>query len=622
MQKNSQFYSLIAASVLVSLLEFFSLADIHLPDSFRIPLLFLLVAAIGHKILWRGCIALATLDFKSINALMLIAVAGASYLGKYEEAAVVIVLYALAEKLEDIGIEKSKSALSALVKKMPKTAHLKGSGQIVPIEDVIIGDIIMVKPGGTIPLDGIVIEGSSYVDESTITGEPIPKDKSSGDFVFAGTLNRLGYLEIKATKTASDTTFAKIQELTAQAEKFKAKTQKFIETFSEYYTPCVILLALLLVLIPTLLFNRPFEEWLLRGLTLIVISCPCALVISTPVSIYSAMGNASKHGALIKGGRFLESIGQIKAIALDKTRTLTLGKPSVSDIVTFGKYSKEHLLACIAGAEILSEHPLAQSIVEEAKAGQLEPHRMEQFKSVTGKGIKVECLVCSEPHRCIGKLAFILEEHEVPQKVIDEVDKLQAQGKTTVIIASHTEVEGLIALSDTLRSDSLALINELKRLRIVPVMLTGDHLIPSQVISNQLGIDEVMHELLPEDKARAIKDLLSRYRSVAMVGDGINDAPALALSSVGISMSSLGSDTALESASIIILNNNLNVIPFLVRLGRRTIKTIQINTGLAITVKALFITLALFGLTNLASAIFADVGVTLIVILISLRLLK
>jgi Cd2+/Zn2+-exporting ATPase len=593
-----------------------------LPYFIEIPLFLAIILGIGYKTLWHGLKALLQLNFKSINALMLIAVIGAFYLGKYEEAAVVIVLYTLAEKLEDLGIEKSQSALGVLIEKMPKVVSIKGKQDPILLTDVQVGDILIIKPSDMIALDGKVVAGSSYVDESTITGEPVPQDKYEGDSVYAGTLNKQGYLEIEIQKRSQDTTFAKIKELTFQATKVKAHTQKFIETFSQYYTPAVILLAFLWVAIPTLFFGQPFDAWLLRGLALIVIACPCALVISTPISIYSAIGNASTQGALIKGGRFIEAIGQIKAIALDKTRTLTYGLPIVTDILPFGNNSKDQLLECAAGVEIFSEHPLAQSIVEAAKRGQLSPHEVENFQSFMGKGVKADCLVCNDKHHCIGKLPFILEEHTVPQEIIDEIDLLQQQGKTSIVIATHQEIEGVIALTDQIRPESQPLIKGLKQLGITPIMLTGDHYAPAQVVAQTLGINEVKAGLLPEGKAAAIKELVTQYQSVAMVGDGVNDAPALALSSVGITLGSLGSDTALEAASIIILHDRLDVIPFLIRLGRRTIQTIQFNTALAISIKLIFIGLALFGMTNLALAIFADVGVTILVVLISLRLLK
>lgn len=622
MIKDPKLIWLLLVCILVAILELFSLGGIHLPRNIQIPLILAVILGVGYKTLWHGLQALLSLDFKSIQALMLIAEVGALYLGKYEEAAIIIVLYTLAEKLEGIGIEKSQSALGALVEKMPKEVTLKKGNVQVSLDSVKLGDVIVIKPSDMIALDGTVVSGSSYVDESTITGEPIPKDKLVGDSVFAGTLNKLGVLEIEVTKTSKDTTFSKIQELTFQATQVKAQTQKFIETFSQYYTPAVILLAFLLVAIPTLILGQPFDSWLLRGLSLIVIACPCALVISTPISIYSAIGNASTRGALIKGGRYLEAIGQIKAIALDKTRTLTYGQPIVTDILPFGKTSKEELLACAAGIEIFSEHPLAQSIVEAAKNEKINVHTATNFQSVVGKGAKADCLVCKDMHHCVGKLSFILEEHPVPPEFIREVERLQIQGKTAIVVATHQEVKGVIALSDQVRSESKGLIEGLELLNIKPVMLTGDNLSSAELVAKELGITDIKAELLPEDKAKAIQELLLEYDSVAMLGDGVNDAPALALSNVGISISSLGSDTALEAASIIILNDRLDVIPFLVQLGRKTIRTIKFNTALAIAVKLVFIALALVGMSQLALAIFADVGVTLIVIAISLRLLK
>lgn len=621
MWHDSKFVWLLFATLVVGTLEFLSLAGIRMPHNIEVPFFFFFILLIGYQTLWHGLQALVTLNFKSINALMLIAVTGAWYLGKYEEAAVVIVLYTLAEKLEDIGIEKSQSALNSLIAKMPKFVFLKNQTQVA-VDAVKVGDIIVIKPGEMIPLDGKVVSGVSFVDESSITGEPIPQEKFVEDAVYAGTLNKQGYLEVEVSKTAQNTTFAKIQELTFHATQVKAPTQQFIEKFSQYYTPFVILLALGWILVPTLLLGYPLDGWLSRGLALIVIACPCALVISTPVSIYSALGNASKQGALIKGGKYLEAIGQIKAIALDKTRTLTYGRPIVSDVIPYGKGSREHVLECAAGIEIFSEHPLAQSIVEAAKKENLTLHPVENFKSFMGKGAKADCLVCTEKHHCLGKLPFILEEHTVPQTVIDKVEMLLSQGKTAVVIATHQEIEGVIALTDEIRPESERLIRGLKQLDIKPILLTGDHPSPAQVVADQLGIQEVRAELLPEQKAAIVKELLQKYQSVAMVGDGINDAPALALSNVGITIGSLGSDTAIEAASIVILNDRLDVIPYLVKLGRKTLQTIRFNIGLAIAIKFLFIALALVGMSNLALAIFADVGVTLIVILISLRLLN
>nr|WP_176454819.1 cation-translocating P-type ATPase [Criblamydia sequanensis]CDR35297.1 Cadmium-translocating P-type ATPase [Criblamydia sequanensis CRIB-18] len=622
LSKDTKFRWLILSLVLVAIFEVLSLSGWDLPHVIAIPLFLSIILFIGHQTLLEGFQALFQLNFKSINFLMTIAVIGAFYLEKYEEAAIVIVLYNLAEKLEDLGIQQSKTSLSSLAEKMPKVAFIKGRDFSIPVSQVKIDDVLVVKPGEMIPLDGEVLLGFTAVDEATITGEPIAKDKMVGDFVFAGTLNKQGYIEVKVTKLAKDTTLAKIQEITLQAFQAKAHTQKFIETFSSYYTPSVILLAFLWMIIPPYFFLTPFNQSFQNALTLLVIACPCALVISTPVSIYSALGNAASKGILIKGGRYLEAIGKIKAIALDKTRTLTFGNPIVTDVIPFGSNTKEHLLSCAAGIEVQSEHPLAKSIVQAAKEEKYVPHSIENFQIKIGKGAQADCLVCEDKHHCIGKLEFILEEHHVPQEVIEKIDLLQKEGKTAILICTHKEVEGVIGLLDEVRPESKQVILDIKNLGVTPVMLTGDNLTSAQAIAKMIDITDVKASLLPEDKAKEIQALLYKYKSVAMVGDGINDAPALALSSVGITMSELGSDTAIEAASIVILSDYLNRIPFLIKLGRKALQTIRLNIFLAIAIKLIFISLALFGMSNLALAIFADVGVTVIVILNSLRLAR
>lgn len=620
--KDTKFRWLAFAGVLVAIFEFLSLAGITFPPMYAIPFFSVVILLIGHQTLLQGVKALLSLNFRSINLLMVIAVAGAFYLEEYAEAAVVIVLFTLAEHLEDIGIEQSQSSLDRLVEKMPKMALLKGQSEPVPVADITIGQIIIIKPFEMIPLDGLVEEGVSYVDESTITGEPLPKDKRIGDDVFAGTLNKNGHLEVKVTRDVSTTAFAKIREMTFDAIKSKAETQKFIEKFSRYYTPGIILLALTWTFVPWLFWGWPFNTGFSEALALLVIACPCALVISTPISIFSAIGNASSRGALIKGGRYLEALGSICAIGLDKTRTLTYGEPIVTDVIPFGKHSREGLLSCAAGMEMLSEHPLAQGIVDAAKKEGLDLHTVENFESIVGKGAKADCTVCYDSHHCIGKLQFILEEHHVPQEVLEKIQMLQDEGKTVIVVSTHKEVEGIIALEDALRPESPELVADLRGLGITSVMLTGDHEITARAVAERVGIEDVRSELLPEDKAKAVSEMLDQYGPVAMLGDGVNDAPALALANVGISMSQLGSDTAIEAASVVILSNHLETIPFLVRLGRKALQIIKVNTTFAVAVKFLFIGLALGGMTNLALAIFADVGVTLLVVLNSLRLMN
>jgi Cd2+/Zn2+-exporting ATPase len=623
--QDRKFLWLISSVAVVAVFEFLSLAGWHLPTAVGAPFFAGVIVAIGWQTIWKGLKALAKLNFRSINLLMVIAVAGAFILGEFEEAAVVIVLFTLGERLEEFGIASSKSALQSLALRTPKTAVVKdehGQTREITLAEILIGDTLVIRPSEMIAMDATVIFGASSVDESTITGEPLPKDKHAGDTVFAGTLNVQGYLEARVLKLSKDTTLARIIETTFAATRTKAETQKFIEKFSAFYTPTIIFIALLIVAVPTLIFGREFEFWFREALTLLVIACPCALVISTPISIYAAVGNASSRGALVKGGKYIEAIGQIKAVAMDKTRTLTYGKPKVTDVISFGETSREHLLACAAGIESYSEHPLAQAIVTAARNEKLEIHRVENFQSILGKGAKADCIVCYDTHHCIGKLPFITEEHAVQDEIVEKVEFLQRMGKTSIVISSHGGVEGVIALSDEIKIESRATIAELKSLGVATIMLTGDNHAPALSVAQAVGITEVKAELLPEDKADAIRELLEKYGSVAMVGDGVNDAPALALSTVGVAMGAAGSDTAIEAASIAILNDRLELIPYLIRLGRKTISTIKINTTLAVATKLAFIILAIFGLSSLAMAIFADVGVTVLVILNSLRLLN
>ncbi len=490
------------------------------------------------------------------------------------------------------------------------------------VSNISIGGIILVNPDEFISLDLEVVNGEFFVDESSITGEPIAKDKRKSDLVFAGSLNKNGVLEVRVTKKSVDSTLAKIREMTFDAIKHRAETQKFIEKFSSYYTPTVLILALFWLFWESFVMGYPFDLVLPQSLSLLVISCPCALVISTPISVYSAIGRGSLAGILIKGGRYLEAMGRLKAIAFDKTRTLTYGAPNVTDVIPVGSLSREELLSCAAGVEIFSEHPLAKSVVDKARDENLPIHEAKGFESVVGKGAIAECLVCADKKHTIGKLEFILEEHHVPDKIVKLIETLQESGKTVVVIATHGQIEGVIAIEDEIREESKKVVAILKNMGIKSFILSGDNVITTKAVGDKVGISEIYAHLLPQDKAAWVEKLVNEYKFVAMVGDGVNDAPALAKANVGISMSKLGSDTALEAASIIILNDHLNMIPYLVRLGKKTLNIIQFNTVFAILVKFFFIILAIFGQSSLALAIFADVGVTIMVILNSLRLLK
>ncbi len=619
---DKKFIFLLFAIIIVVALEVLSIIGIHIPMPYAPFVFAVFILGIGYNVLLNGIKAIFKLQFSSINLLMTIAVMGAFYLKEFPEAAVVIVLYVLGERLEDIGIENSKSALDELVSKAPKTAFLKSQNGNVPIDKIAIGSIIQVKAGEMIPLDGKIISGETTVDEAAITGEPIPKDKHLGDNLFAGTLNKNGFIEMETTKLSVDTTFSKIIRLTFEASTNKSKTQKFIQQFSKYYTPSIIVMAILVFSIPVFVLHLELNHWLQQAITLLVIACPCALVISTPVAIYAAIGNASAKGALVKGGKYLEALAKIKSIALDKTRTITFGNPIVSDIFPLNGTSREELLACTAGAEMFSEHPLAQAIVNASRKEGFEPHKTEAFKSILGKGAIAKCLVCEDETIYVGKLDFIKEHQQTDIESENIVEHLSSQGKTSVVVSFGDGVAGIIGLMDEIKPDSQAALKEIELLNIEPVMLTGDSEKAANYVAQQVGIKRIFGGLLPENKAEKIKELLLQYKFVAMVGDGINDAPALAQSTVGIAMGAAGSDTAIETANIALMNDKLSLIPFLIRLSQKTLRRIKFNTIGAIAVKLIFITLALIGYSNLVFAIAADVGVTLVVILTSLQLMN
>lgn len=618
--QNPKIRKLLLTLLFILPFEVLSFFSVHAPEIIEIPLFVAIILLVGRSVLLNGIRSLFRLRFSDMNLLMTVAITGALFLGELEEAVVIVLLFAISESLEDFGIERSQKALDELIAKTPKTAFVKGKKVAVLVDTVKIGDIIVVKSGEYIPLDGVVANGESLIDESAITGEPLPKTKIANDHVFAGSMNGQGYLEISVTKAASQTTLAKIIELTAESADRKSRTARFIETFATYYTPGVFIVALLTVLIPVVVFHMPFLVWFNQGLTLLLIACPCALVISTPVTVFSAIGNASKRGILIKGGQFLEEMGSIKAIAFDKTRTLTKGEPVVSDIVPLHGVTKEELLACVAGIESLSEHPIAKSVVESAKRISGSIHPFSKFKPVFGKGITGECLVCVDKHHCVGTLQFVLREHKVDKLVVDTVERFEKEGKTAIVISDDKKVSGIIGVTDEVRPESHDIINQLGKLNVHPVMLTGDNASAALFTAHLLGITDIQAQLLPEDKVSKITELRKTYGTVGMVGDGINDTPALATASVGIAMGSVGSDLAVEHADIALMNTNLALIPFLVRLGRKSKVTISANIALALGVKGLFLVLAVLGRSNIAMAILADVGVTFIVVMNGLRL--
>jgi Cd2+/Zn2+-exporting ATPase len=617
---NNKFRWLLLTLLVVAPFEVLSLFSIHLPLWVEFPLFLAITIFFGKGVFQSGFRSLLKLDFSNINLLLTIAVFGAVYLQQFEEAVIIVVLFALGETLEEYGIERSQTALKNLTEKFPKTARIKNREEEVPIENVRVGDVIIIKPGDQMPLDGKILFGNTLADESTITGEPLPVSKHPGNSVYAGTVNTTGYIEVEVTKKTQDTALSKIIELTYKSAEQKSRSQRFIESFAKFYTPGIVLTSIFLVVVPVLFLGKAFTPWFTQALTLLIISCPCALVISTPVAIFSAIGNATRKGTIIKGGRFLEEMGKVKAIAFDKTRTLTKGEPAVSDIIPFNNFTEQEVVACAAGMETFSEHPIARSIVAKAEDQKVELHPFEDFRSFPGKGLKGQCTVCYDKHHCLGNLKFVTEEHEVKEDVIRKVEEFEAQGKTIIVSCSDRQVKGVIGVTDEIREESKPMVDSLLKMGIVPVILTGDNRASAGFVASQLGIQNFKAELLPDRKVEEIRKLLNQYKHVAMVGDGVNDAPALATSSVGVAMGAIGSDVAIENADIALMSNDLNLIPYLIDLGRKCVQKIRFNIAAAIAVKFLFLGLAIGGFSNLALAIFADVGVTVIVILNSLRL--
>jgi len=557
-----------------------------------------------------------------MNLLMTIAVVGAAAIGQWHEGATVIFLFALAEALEAFSLDRTRAAIRKLLDVVPHQATVKREeGEVrVPVGEVKVGEVIIVKPGEKFPLDGEVVEGSSAVNQAPITGESLPVEKGVGDQVFAGSLNGHGALEVKVTRLVEDTTLARIIRLVEEAQEQRAPAQRFVDRFAHYYTPLVLLTALLVMSLPPLILGEPFAVWFYRALVLLVIGCPCALVISTPVAIVSGLTSAARHGVLIKGGLYLEKAGNLKAIAFDKTGTLTMGEPEVTDVIPLNDHTSTHLLRVAAALEALSEHPLAQAVVRKAQEEALSLPAVEDFESVAGKGAKGKVKGRSFT---VGSLRLFRELNVETEKAQEVVQRLQAEGKTTILLGANDHVCGVIGVADVVRPEAEEVIAHLRPHCVEKtVMLTGDNEGTARVIARNLGVDEYRAGLLPEDKVAAIGELQQRYGDVAMVGDGVNDAPALAAATIGIAMGTAGSDTALETADVALMADDLTRLPIYIHLGRRTLRIIRFNIAFSLAIKGVFLLLALAGKATLWMAVAADMGASLLVIGNSLRLLR
>jgi Cd2+/Zn2+-exporting ATPase len=616
------------------------------------------VATAGQEILRGGYYSArtASLDIDFLMSVAMVSAVGASVLSAsdrfYFEAATLAVLFSIAELLERYSMDQARSSLRELMDLSPDEATVQRGGEAVTVAvgEVGVGDVVLVQPGEKIPLDGVVRDGSSAVNEAPITGESVPVDKADGDDVYAGTINQAGYLEVEVTAAAGDDTLSRIVRMVEDAQANKTEREQFVDRFAGYYTPLMVALAVLVATIPPLVLEAPvttgvagyavtfpagWTAWFVNGITLLVLACPCAFVISTPVTVVSGITSAAKHGVLVKGGRYLESMGQVDAVAMDKTGTLTKGELSVTDVIPVGDRDEDDVLACARGLERRSEHPIGEAIVAHASEAGVSTAEVDEFESLTGKG--VQATLDDRPHYA-GKpdlfetLGFDLEHAHVIESddgVEDEVrdlcdrqgclnlaedtiPRLQSEGKTVVLVGTEDDLEGIVAVADDVRPEAAWTVRHLQDLGVEVVMLTGDNERTARAIGDRVGVDEVRAALLPEEKVAAIEELDDRYPGgIAMVGDGINDAPALATATVGVAMGAAGTDTALETADVALMGDDLTKLPYLYEMAHRANGVIRQNIWASLGLKALLAVGVPLGVVNLAIAVLlGDAGMT------------
>lgn len=557
------------------------------------------------------------------DLLMLAAALGAAILGDFAEGALLLFLFSLGHSLEERALEHARSAVSALAELAPKSALVKRDGHEaeLPVEEIQIGDIAILRPGARIPVDGSIIAGQSSVDQASVTGESIPVDKAIGDPVFAGTVNGQGALEVRVTKLAKDSTLARVMTMVEEAQNEKSPTQLTLEKFGRIFVPGVLVATALVIILPPL-FGVPFKASFLRAMTLLVAASPCALALGTPAAILAGIAQAARNGILVKGGAHLENLGRLKAIAFDKTGTITHGRPEATDVVSFEQaVSEDAILALAAALESRSGHPLAQAVVRAAQVRKLGFPTIGEVESLTGQGLR--STVQKQPV-LIGSQK-LMEENKIdlPAEIKAGNDRLQHDGKTIMFLAQSGRVIGMLALADTLRPDIAQTMSSLRKLGIAEtIMLTGDNRRVAAAVAGQAGLSDFRADLMPEDKVAAIRDLVQTHGLVAMVGDGVNDAPALANATVGIAMGGAGTDVALETADVALMGNDLARLPFAVGLGRATRAIIMQNLWIALGVIALLVTASLTGWVGIGIAVVFHEGSTIVVVLNALRLLK
>lgn len=549
----------------------------------------------------------------NMSVLMSVAIIGACIIGQYEEGATVAFLYAISELLENWSTEKSRQSIRNLMDLTPAKAIVKRGREMVEllVGDVNVGDIILIKPGAKIPLDGSVVSGESAVDEAHISGEALPRDKKIGADVFAGSINTYGFLEVAVNKLAQDSTIAKIINLVENAQSQKSPMQKFIEKFAEIYTPVVMVLAVMVGVIPPLLYDGDYIGWLYRALALLVVACPCALVISTPIAVVSAIAQAAKNGVLIKGGIHLEGLADINAIAFDKTGTITKGEPKVQNVISLSNIGENDILQIAASLESLSEHHLARAITADSKDKQINLENVYNFIAIPGQGVK----------GVIKGQEYLVGNTKLFNNISPEINQLEQQGYSVIIVGTATTILGVITISDYLKDNIKPVIKRLLQKNIAVSMLTGDNSAVATLVATESGIKEFFANLLPEEKMLVIKKM-KESKKVAMVGDGINDAPALAIADIGIAMGKKGTAVALETADVVLMKDDIAKLDYVMELSKQTKNIIKQNITFALLIKFLAIISVFPGYLTLWLAILADMGATVIVTLNSMRLLK
>ena len=550
----------------------------------------------------KALIALRNLT-ATIHLLMLIGSVGALVLGMWAEAAILIFVYSLGDVLESYAVDKARGAIRSLMNLAPKQALVRKDGKeiMLSVDEINVGDSVIVKAGERIPVDGTVQTGSSFVDQSTVTGESFPVTKNVGDMVFAGTINQKSFLEVRVDKPASETMLSKIIYSVEEAQAKKISFQRFSDKFSNAYTPAMFVLGIAIAVIPPLLFGAEWMPFILRGLVVFVVSCSCGLALSVPVAVVAAMANAARKGVVFKGGAYFEATKKVKVIAFDKTGTLTIGRPEVTDVISFDKHSQAELLTLASSIECRSGHPLANAIVRKAKESNISIEaNLEEFADVTGKGVKAKI----NGQQCFAGSARFLQENEIStHEHQDQIADLENQGKTTILVGQNGKLLGILAIADALRPGAKETLSIIREQGTRTVMLTGDNERCAKAIAAQAGVDEYYAQLLPEDKVKVVKELKEKYGSVAMVGDGVNDAPAMAVSNVGIAMGAAGTDVAIEAGDIVLMSDDLSKINYVRELSRKTVNIIKQNIAVSLINIAFMVAAALLGYLGLVSGL-------------------